>query len=130
MPRRKNPVMTFFLFLVVVGFGWASYHFLFQEKIFAKSDAPPPPPDQIERLKGSIEIALGGDACFLSVMGINWRPNAARFRVDIQMPDGCEKKEGQRIAGRVADLVRAGTGGSETEVWLYALNREIFHRLP
>ena len=130
MPRRKNPFATFVLFLVVVGFGWASWHFLFEQRILAKADVPPPPPDQIERLKASIETALGTDACFLSVMGVNWRPNAAVYRVDIQMPDGCERLEAQRLARRVSDLVRAGSNGGETEVWLYALTREIYHQLP
>ena len=130
MPRRKNPLMTFVIFLVVVGFGWASYHFLFEERIFARADKPPPPPDQIQRLKASIEGALGGDGCFISVMDVNWRPRAGIYRVDVQMPDGCEKKEAQRLSERVVDLVRAGTGGGETEVWLYALTREIYHRLP
>ena len=130
MPRRKNPIATFVIFLVVAGFGYASYHYLMEEKILTKKEKPPPPPDQIDRLRASIESALGSSGCFMNVMSINWRPNANHFRVDINMPDGCEKTAGRQIASRVIDTVKAGTDGQETEVWCYSLGREIFHQLP
>ena len=114
----------------VLGFGYAAYHFLYEEKVFAKSDVPPPPREQVEAMKTQIEQALQGDGCFAGISSINWRPNAGNYRIDVQMLDGCGKGDAQRIVARVVDLVRRSTDGVECEVWTYALGREIYHRLP
>jgi hypothetical protein len=128
--RRKNPAVTLALFLAVMGFGYAAYQFLVVEKVFAKADLPPPPRDEVERIKAAVEEALASDSCFVSVTAINWRPNASNYRIDVQMVDGCEKKEAQRITARVSEIVRRATNGLDTEVWVYALGREVYHRLP
>jgi hypothetical protein len=130
MPRRNNPISTLLLFLLVCGFGWASYEFIYVRGIFRPQELPPPPTDQVEGLKRQIEEAMSGDPCFLSISSLNWRPNQNHYRVDVQMMDSCEKVQAQRMAGRVAELVRRAANGIDAEVWLYTLGREIYHRLP
>ena len=130
MPRRKNPIATLVIFVAVCGFGWASYQFIYVDGIFRSKEVPPPPPDQVEGLKRQIEEAFQGDGCFLGLQSVNWRPNEGHYRVDVNMLEGCEKAEAKKMAERVAELVRRGAAGMESQVWVYVLGREIYHRLP
>jgi hypothetical protein len=130
MPRRNNPVATLILFLVVCGFGWASYEFIYVRGIFKSKEVPPPPLDQVEGLKRQIEETLGSDPCFLGIAALNWRAHDGQYRVDVTMLEGCDKESAKRMAGRVAELVRRGTSGTEAQVWMYVLGREVYHLLP
>jgi hypothetical protein len=130
MPRRNNPIKTFLLFLAVCGFGWASYEYIYVQRVFETKEVPAPPPDQVEGLKRQIEDAMGSDTCFVSISALNWRPNQGHYRVDVTLMETCDKDAAKRIAGRVAELVRRGAGGIDAEVWLYSLGREVYHRLP
>ena len=130
MPRRNNPVTTLLIFLAVCGFGWASYEFIYVQRILTPKELPAPPTDQVEGLKRQIEDAMGTDPCFMSISSLNWRPNQNHYRVDVQMMESCEKEAAKRIAGRVAELVRRGANDIDAEVWCYSLGREVWHRLP
>lgn len=130
MPRRNNPVATFLLFLAVCGFGWASYEFIYVQGIFRNKEIPPPPLDQVEGLKRQIEETLGTDPCFLQINSINWRAHVGQYRVDVAMLENCDKEAAKRMAARVAELVHRGSNGMESEVWMYVLGREVYHRLP
>jgi hypothetical protein len=130
MPRRNNPITTLLLFLGVCAFGWASYEYIYVQGIFRSKEAPPPPPDQVEGLKRQIEDALAGDACFLQIAAVNWRPHDAQYRVDVNMLEGCDKQTAQRMAARVSDLIGRGSGGKKSQVWMYQLGREVYHLLP
>ena len=118
MPHRNPSKPLLFLFLLTVcGLGWASYELLQP----TPKDTPEPPRDPVEALKRQIEEAMASDPCFLSVSSLNWRPNQNHYRVDVQMADGCDKAQAQRLAGRVSELVRRATDGSDAEVWMYSL---------
>jgi hypothetical protein len=110
-PPRK----TLLLFLAVCGLGWVSYEF------FQRKEMPAAPPDRVEVLKRQIEEAMSGDSCFLSVSSLTWRPNQKHYRVDVEVLQACAKAQAQRMAGRVAELVRHETDGIDAEVWLYSL---------
>jgi hypothetical protein len=128
--RRKNSAVTFLLFVGVLAFGYAAYHFIYEEKVFARSDAPPPPREQVEEMKTQIDQSLSSEGCYVGIQAINWRPNAANYRVDVQMADGCSKGDARRIAERVAELVKRASKGVESEVWVYVLGRDVYHQLP
>ena len=129
--RRKNSSVTIVLFFAALAFGYAAYHFLYEEKVFAKTEVPPPPREEVEAMKAQIEQSLSSENCFIAIQAINWRPNAGIYRVDVQMADGgCSKGDARRIAERTAELVKRATQGVRSEVWIYVLGREVFHILP
>jgi hypothetical protein len=131
MARRNNPIVTFLMFLGVCGFGYASYHYVIVEKIFASHEKPVPPDEEIARLRTLIEETMATDECFDHVTGFGWRPHSQRYRVDVEIRDGCSMEEAKRLATRVQSLVTRGTGGKhESEVGIIVLGRTLYISLP
>ena len=130
MPRHKNPWATFVIFLCVVGFAWASWHFLHEKKLFRSEHVATQPPAEIERLKKLLTDTLADDECFDGLASFNWRDNSHRYRIDILMRDGCEKERAKMLVRRVADLVKRATDGIESEVSCLVLGREVYHYVP
>lgn len=131
MARRNNPYVTFAMFLALVGAGYASYHFLYEEKIFAQVSTTLPPNEDMVAVRHAVEQSLSSDECFVSITAFNWRDTSKRYRVDITMPDGCGTSEAKKLARRVSEVVeRASSGKYEAEVSLLILGREVYHYVP
>jgi len=131
MARRKNPYVTFAMLLGLIGFGWASYHFIYEVKVFAQESKDVPPNEEMDKLRHSVEDALSGDESFVNITSFNWRENGKRYRVDVTMPDGSGVSDAKRLARRVSEIVeRASSGKYEAEVSLLILGREVWHYVP
>jgi len=128
--RRKNPAVTFVLFVGILAFGYAAYQFLYVQNVFARTEVAGPPREQVDEMKSGIESSLSNEAYFISISAINWRANSGRYRVDVQMADGASKNDARRISDRVAELVKRASQGVDSEVWVYILGREVYHQLP
>jgi hypothetical protein len=130
MPRRKNPAVTFVLFLVVAGFGYAAYHFLWVEKVFASKEEVVVPAEQIDRLRQAVEEGLTEDPSFQAITSFNWRGQTKRYKVDVAVADGSTMTDAKRMARRVNELVERASDGSPAEVSVVLLGREIHHFTP
>lgn len=131
MARRNNPAVTFAMFLGLVGFGFASYHFIYVKGVFAQESTYVPPTDEMEKIRHAIEETLGSDECFGSISAFNWRESSKRYRVDVAMNEGCGMPEAKRLSKRVSEVAqRASSGKYEAEVSLLVLGREIWHYVP
>ncbi len=130
MARRKNPLGTFVLFLAVAGFAGLAYKFLYVERIFDHQTVSQPPASEIERLRTACEDALAPDPCFVSISMFNWRDQSKRYRIDINMSDGCGISDSKKIATRLSELVKRSTDGYEAEVSCLILGREVYHYVP
>lgn len=130
MARRKNSLGTFFLFLVVAGFAGAAYKFLYVERIFDHTTVHTPPASEIDRLRTACEEALASEPCFVSIPMFNWRDQSKRYRIDINMSDGCGIPDSKKIATRLSELVKRSTDGYEAEVSCLILGREVYHYVP
>jgi hypothetical protein len=131
MARRNNPVVTFAMFLGLVGFGYASYHFIYVKGVFAQESHDMPPMEEMEKIRHAIEDTLGSDECFGSMSAFNWRETSKRYRVDISMNEGCSMAEAKRLSKRVSEIVqRASTNKYEAEVSMLVLGREVWHYVP
>jgi hypothetical protein len=130
MPRKNNPIATFVMFLAVAGFGWASWHFFVEKRIQDTGVAPPPPASEIDRLRALTAEALTGDECFESVTAFNWREQSGRYRVDINIRDGCSNAAARSLARRTSDVVQRATDGRPAEVAVLILGREVWHFVP
>jgi len=130
MARRKNPVGTFFLFLAVAGFAGAAYKFLYVERILDHQTVYTAPAGEIDRLRTACEEALASEPCFVSIPTFNWRAQSKRYRIDVNMTDGCGIPDSKRIATRLSEFVKRSTDGYEAEVSCLILGREVYHYVP
>ena len=130
MPRHHNPVGTFVLFLAVVSFGWASWHFFVEKRIQDTGVTPPPPASEIDKLRQITSEALAGDECFDAVVAFNWREQSGRYRVDIQIRDGCSQGAAHSLARRASDVIERASDGKRAEVAVLILGREVWKFVP
>jgi len=131
MPRRKNPVATLVMLVALLAFGWASWHYLVEEKILTrKGPAPAPPAAEIARLQRLCNEALEADECYDGISAFNWRENGSRYRVDVQIRDGCSRNDAKRLARRLSDIVERASDGYPAEVGVLVLGREVWHFVP
>lgn len=131
MARRKNPYVTLAMFLGLTGFGYASYHFIYVERVFAQESHDVPPTEELEKLRHAVNEALGADPCFRGITSFNWRESSKRYRIDVALEDGCATTEAKRLAKRVSEVVeRASSGKHAAEVSLLVLGREVWHYVP
>ncbi|MCC7138461.1 MAG: hypothetical protein IT460_08565 [Planctomycetes bacterium] len=129
-PRRKNPLATLAMFVGVLGFGGAAWHFLAEKRILDHEDHPTPPQEEVERLRGLCHEALLDEELYEGITMFNWRPTDERFRVDIHMRDGSGKATASRVARRTSDIVERASKGIPAEVAVYVLGREVTHYVP
>jgi hypothetical protein len=131
MARRKNPYVTFALFLAVCGFAWAAWHFVAEEKVFERPVIEAMPAAEVDKIKAALEENLKSDECFDFVGGIGWRPQQQRFRITVGIRDGCGLAAAQRVGKRAQEIVdRVTNGRMEAEISLEALGRQIYLSLP
>ena len=131
MPRRNNPFVTFLMFLGVCALGYAAYHFVVVERIFDKKALATPPVEEVDRIRAVLVEGLSPDDCFGGVTGLGWRPNSQRFRVVVDIRDGCGKAAAQSLAARAQQLVERATDGKhEAEVQIMMLGQELYLSLP
>ncbi len=128
--RRKNPFVTLVLLAVLGCAGWAAWHYLVEERVFANDNRPTPPVSEIERLRRLCHEALMSDDCYEGITSFNWRENGSRYRVDVQIRDGCSQQNARSIARRLSDLVERASDGYPAEVGVLVLGRELWHFVP
>lgn len=126
MARRvRHPLVSFAMFLVVVGVGMVVWEH--------RNDLKRQPEHVIlerevrEQIETSIDDALANDACYAGLRGhVSWRPNEGRYRLDIDIEDGasCENKA-RSICEVVARIVSERTNRSATVVAFDSAGREI-----
>jgi hypothetical protein len=129
MRRRRNPYVTFVMFLGLLAFVGASYQFLWVEKIWESSEANTPLASAANDARAAVERALADEPCFRGITNWVWRSNESFWRVDVDLGDNC-REDAKRIARHVADVVRRATGGQEACVFCYILGAEVYHLLP
>jgi hypothetical protein len=130
MPRRRNPVANLVLFVFVLAFGWAAYHFIYEEQWFKSEEVAAVPADQIERLRRTVDEGLESEEGYGGLTSFNWRSQTKRYRVDVNLIEGTTVADAKRMAGRVNELVKRATQGSPAEVAFLVLGREIYHYVP
>jgi hypothetical protein len=129
MPRRKNPGVTLLLFLALIGAGWASYHYLYVERVFASDREEAPESGKENTVRQAIAEALRDDACFVGITSLAWRTQEFRWRVDVDVAEGC-REQAKSIARRVNEIVKSSTGGGEANVFCYTLGQEVARLIP
>jgi hypothetical protein len=129
MPRRKNPGVTLLLFLGLLGAGWASYHYLYVERVFASDRVEAPASGKEAEVRRAIATAFADDSCFLGVTSVAWRGQEFRWRVDVDIGDICRDRA-RSIVQRVHDVVKSATGGTESNVFAYAVGQEVARLVP
>jgi hypothetical protein len=129
MPRRKNSTSTFLMFVLLVGAGWASYRYLYVERIFATKEVEAPPPDKEAEIRRAIAAAFSNDPCFEDVSNMGWRSQEFRWRVDVNIPDAC-RDQAKDVARRIGAVVKSASGGTEANVFVYTLGQEVARHVP
>ena len=129
MPRRKNPLATFVMFVAVLGFGWAAYHFVYEEQIFKSTEAAIPPAEKMNNVRNALEQSLADKDCFQSITLFEWHERQGYYRIDLTVLDGC-RDEAKSIAARSLDVVRRASGGSDARIFIYILGQEVYHLVP
>ena len=130
MPRRKNPWATLVIFLGVCAFGWASWHYLHEKRLFASDRVATVPAAEMDRLRKLIDDALASDECYDGVVSFNWREQSSRYRIDITMRDGCDKNRSKDLVSKVVAIVARAADGADAEVSCLVLGREVYHYVP
>jgi hypothetical protein len=130
MPRRRNQLANLVLLVFVLGFGWAAWHFIHEEKMFETKETVVIPAEQIERLRQTVDEGLQSEDAYAGVTAFNWRAQSKRYRVDVNMLEGASVNDAKRMAGRVNELVLRATQGSPAEVSFLVLGREVYHFVP
>lgn len=105
--RVRHPAISFALFLLLCGMGWAAYE---NRDVFQGSPAQELLGREAkDRLRESIQHTMEGEPCFLEVRGhLNWRPNEHRYLLDLVLADGelCELKADaicEQVARQIQD---------------------------
>lgn len=129
-PRRKNPLGTLALFVAVLAFGGASWHYLAEKRILDHRETPTPPQEEIERLRALCHEALLDEELYEGITMFTWRPTDERYRVDLHMRDGTGKAPAARVARRTSDMIERASQGTPAEVAVYVLGREVTHYVP
>jgi hypothetical protein len=129
MPRRKNPSTTFLLFLLLVAAGWASYRYLYVERVFDSRVVQGPPAGKEAEIRRAIAEAFADDPCFEEVSNMGWRAQEFRWRVDVNVPDVC-RPQAKEIARRVGAVVKSASGGTEANVFVYTVGQEVARHVP
>ncbi len=126
MSRRvRHPMVSFAMFLIVVGMGfvvWENRHALKGEKAGQLLDQ-----NTRTEIQDNIYEAFEQDECFSGLRSnISWRPNEQRYRLDIEVEDGdlCEQKA-KSLCEQVAQMVKQQTGVMATVVAFDAAGREV-----
>jgi len=131
MARRKNPWVTLLMFLGLCGFGYASYYFIYEQKIFDNKTVVAPPVAEMDRLRTAIDDAMSADDCYAGITSFNWREQSKRYRIDVNMTESCGIPQAKALAKKVSEVVeRASSGNYEAEVSLLILGREVWHYVP
>ena len=131
MPRRHSTSGTLVLLVFVLGFAWASYHFIVEKRVFANDSHPAPPASEIEHLRGLCDEALARDEWYDGIASFNWRQTDSRYRVDVHVRDGCPSATYRAMAKKLSGMVERGTdGGHAAEVGVLMLGREVYHYVP
>ncbi len=126
MARRvRHPVVSFAMFLIVVGMAfvvWENRHVL-------KGEASGQLMDQNTRqdIQDKIFEAFENDTCFSGLRSnISWRPNEQRYRLDIEVEDGAHCEQNSRgLCEQIAQMIQSQTGVVATVVALDAAGREV-----
>jgi hypothetical protein len=118
------------LLVFVLAFGWASYHYIYVEKVFETKEQAVVPSDQLERVKRTVDEGLGNEEAYSAITAFNWRPQTKRYRVDVLLVEGSTVGDAKRMASRVNELVMRASDGSPAEVSFAVLGREIYHFVP
>jgi hypothetical protein len=126
MARRvRHPVVSFAMFLIVVGMAlvvWENRHVL-------KGEASGQLMDQTTRqeIQDKIFETFESDTCFTGLRSnINWRPNEQRYRLDIEVEDGASCEQNSRgLCEQIAHLIKSQTGVVATVVAHDAAGREV-----
>jgi hypothetical protein len=129
MPRRKSPGVTLFLFVCLIGAGWAAYKYLYVERVFASDEVEAPSSAKETEVRRAIEAAVSDDSCVLGLTNLAWRAQEFRWRVDVDVGDICRDRA-KGIAQRVHDIVGAVTGGDQANVFVYAVGQEVARLVP
>ena len=126
MARRvRHPMVSFAMFLIVVGMGfvaWENRHILKGEASGRLMDQP-----TRQGLQETILEAFESDACFAGFRNnINWRPNEQRYRLDIDIEDGASCESNARnLCEQIANMIKSETGVVATVVAFDAAGREL-----
>ena len=130
MPRRRNPIANLVLLVFVLAFGWASYHYIYVERVFETKEEVAVPSDQMERIRKTIDEGLESEEAYAGISAFNWRAQTKRYRMDVTLVEGSTVGDAKRIAGRVNELVMRASEGSPAEVSFHVLGRELYHFVP
>lgn len=131
MARRKNPWVTLLMFLGLCGFGYGSYYFIYEKKVFDNETVIAPPASEMERLRTAVDDALSADECYAGITAFNWREQTKLYRIDVNLSESSTTPQAKALARRVSEVIqRASSGKYEAEVSLLILGREIWHYVP
>jgi hypothetical protein len=130
MARRHNPLRTLLLFVAVLGFGAAAYHYLWVERVFDHEEVVVIPQEQIDDLRKTVHEGLTTEESYVSIASFNWRGQTKRYRVDVTLVETADVRDAKRMAGKVSSLVQRASEGYPAEVSFLVLGREIYHYVP
>jgi hypothetical protein len=131
MARRTNgPLKTMVLLALLGAAGYLTYDILVVKKVLAGGAPAPTVSDgQRQRIREALLARLDKNPCFLELGPMVYRAREDRWRIDIQVSDGCieEAKEVCRIAAEtVRDDFRV-----DVSVWAFdGGGREIARFVP
>ncbi|MDJ0523477.1 MAG: hypothetical protein QNJ90_15520 [Planctomycetota bacterium] len=126
MARRvRHPMVSFAMFLIVVGMGFV----VWENRNMLKGEAAGELMDQTTRadLQDQIYETFESDDCFMGLRSnINWRPNEQRYRLDIEVADGQSCERGAKVlCEQIAHLIKDQTQVIATVIAFDAAGREV-----
>ncbi len=115
--RVNSPLKTFVLFLLVGGFGWLCYEYVYVRRIFQTQEEKFVPDAELKRVRDAVLETYGNDKCLLELGMVQYRMREGRYRIDIVVDDGCEE-QAKRMCQEISEFVEDRIG-HEAEVFAY-----------
>jgi len=115
--RTNPPLKSFVLFLLVLGCGYAAYHYVYVERIFEHRPKVYVAKDKLDEVRQAILKEYAQDDCLIELGNVLYRARERRYRVDITVDDGCQD-HAKEMCHEISDLVE-DLAGCDTEVWAY-----------
>ena len=122
-PRPRHPFKSVLMFLFVAGLAYTAY--LNRDKLKGNEEVIMPAAQEIQLLTDAILSQYEQEECFVMMRtNLLWRVNEGRYRLDIEVDDGCDRAA-KSLTADIARLIKLKSGKPATVFAYDATDREI-----
>ncbi len=109
--RVRHPLKSLILFVVVAGAGYFAWEHRERLRMEGKEFITP---EQRQEIRELVVTRFQANEDFLGFRALSWRPRENRYRIEIDVSDGCEDPSG--LCRSIADFISDEAGVESTIV--------------